>query len=53
MGIVLGIVEMILRFLGSPISVTTVVLVALLVVSGLQLLHFAMGFDMQSTQELR
>jgi hypothetical protein len=43
----------VLRFLGNPIPVATIVLVALLVVSGLQLLLFAMWFDMESNKELR
>ena len=53
LGVVLGIVEVVLRFLGNPIPVATIVLVALLVVSGLQLLLFAMWFDMESNKELR
>jgi glycosyltransferase involved in cell wall biosynthesis len=52
-GVVLGIAEVVLRFLGNPIPVATIVLVALLVVSGLQLLLFAMWFDMESNKELR
>ena len=43
---------MTLRFLGSPNSVGTVVLVALPVVSGLQLL-VAVWFDMEPNTELR
>jgi glycosyltransferase involved in cell wall biosynthesis len=52
-GIALGIAEVILRFLGNPITSATIVLVALLVISGLQLLLFAMWFDMESNKELR
>jgi glycosyltransferase involved in cell wall biosynthesis len=52
-GVALGIVEVVLRILGNPIPVATIVLVALLVVSGLQLLLFAMWFDMESNKELR
>ncbi|MGH3022106.1 MAG: hypothetical protein ACRDNI_00485, partial [Gaiellaceae bacterium] len=37
---------------GNPVPVATVVLVALLVVSGLQLLLFAMWFDMESNRGL-
>jgi hypothetical protein len=52
-GIALGIAEVVLRFLGNPITSATIVLVALLVISGLQLLLFAMWFDMESNKELR
>jgi glycosyltransferase involved in cell wall biosynthesis len=52
-GIALGIAEAILRFLGNPITSATIVLVALLVISGLQLLLFAMWFDMESNKDLR
>ena len=38
--------------MGNPIPVATIVLVALLVVSGLQLLLFAMWFDMESNKSL-
>ena len=38
--------------MGNPIPVATIVLVALLVVSGLQLLLFAMWFDMESNRAL-
>ena len=47
------VVEVVLRILGNPIPAATIVLVALLVVSGLQLLLFAMWFDMESNKELR
>jgi glycosyltransferase involved in cell wall biosynthesis len=52
-GIALGVAETILRFLGNSVSVGTVVLVALLVVSGSQFLLFAMWFDMESNKDLR
>jgi glycosyltransferase involved in cell wall biosynthesis len=52
-GIALGIAETILRVLGNSVSVGTVVLVALLVVSGSQFLLFAMWFDMESNKDLR
>jgi len=51
-GFALGLAEVVLRFLGNPIPVATIVLVALLVVSGLQLLLFAMWFDMESNKGL-
>ncbi|MGH3057681.1 MAG: glycosyltransferase family 2 protein [Gaiellaceae bacterium] len=51
-GFALGLAEVVLRFLGHPIPVATIVLVALLVVSGLQLLLFAMWFDMESNRGL-
>jgi glycosyltransferase involved in cell wall biosynthesis len=51
-GFALGLLEVALRFMGHPIPVATIVLVALLVVSGLQLLLFAMWFDMESNRSL-
>ncbi len=53
LGIALGLAETILRILGNPIPVATGVLIALLVVSGLQFTLFAMWFDMESNKELR
>jgi glycosyltransferase involved in cell wall biosynthesis len=52
-GLVLGIVETVLRIAGNAVSVGTVVLVALLLVSGSQFMLFAMWFDMESNKELR
>jgi glycosyltransferase involved in cell wall biosynthesis len=52
-GIVLGVVETALRIAGNQITAATIVLVALFVVSGLQLLLFAMWFDMESNKDLR
>ena len=52
-GILLGIAEVVLRIAGNPITSATIVLVALLVISGLQLLLFAMWFDMESNKDLR
>ena len=52
-GVVLGIVETALRIAGNAIPAATIVLVALLVISGLQLLLFAMWFDMESNKDLR
>jgi glycosyltransferase involved in cell wall biosynthesis len=51
-GFALGLAEVVLRVLGNPVPVATIVLVALLVVSGLQLLLFAMWFDMESNRSL-
>ena len=51
-GFALGLLEVVLRVMGNPIPVATIVLVALLVVSGLQLLLFAMWFDMESNKNL-
>jgi len=52
-GIVLGLVETGLRIAGNTITAATIVLVALLVVSGLQLVLFAMFFDMEANKHLR
>ena len=52
-GLALGIVETALRIAGNAVSVGTVVLVALLLVSGSQFTLFAMWFDMESNKDLR
>jgi hypothetical protein len=43
----------VLRILGNELTVATVVLVALLLISGLLFTLFAMLFDMESNRELR
>jgi glycosyltransferase involved in cell wall biosynthesis len=52
-GLVLGVVETVLRFLGNEITTPTVVLIALLLISGSQFTLFAMWFDMESNKDLR
>jgi glycosyltransferase involved in cell wall biosynthesis len=52
-GMGLGVLETVLRFMGNTIPPATIVLVALLCISGLQLLLFAMWFDMESNKDLR
>jgi glycosyltransferase involved in cell wall biosynthesis len=52
-GLALGVVETVLRIAGNAIPFATIVLVALFVISGLQLLLFAMWFDMESNKDLR
>jgi glycosyltransferase involved in cell wall biosynthesis len=52
-GFVLGVIETVLRFMGNDIPVATVVLVALLLISGMQLTLFAMWFDMESNKDLK
>jgi hypothetical protein len=52
-GVVLGIVEVILRVTTGTIATATAVLVAMLFMSGLQLLLFAMWFDMEYNKGLR
>jgi glycosyltransferase involved in cell wall biosynthesis len=52
-GLVLGIVETILRIAGNHITPATIVLVALLLISGSQFTLFAMWFDMESNKDLR
>jgi glycosyltransferase involved in cell wall biosynthesis len=52
-GVVLGATVTILRILGNELTVATVVLVALLLISGLLFTLFAMLFDMESNRELR
>ncbi len=52
-GLVLGVAYTAFRIAGNPIPAATAVLIALLVISGLQLLLFAMWFDMESNKDLR
>jgi len=52
-GLVLGIIEIVFRSLGNQVSVGTVVLIALLLISGSQFTLFAMWFDMESNKDLR
>jgi glycosyltransferase involved in cell wall biosynthesis len=52
-GLALGIVEVVLRILGNAITTPTIVLVALLLISGSQFTLFAMWFDMESNKDLR
>jgi glycosyltransferase involved in cell wall biosynthesis len=52
-GFVLGVVEVVLRILGNQIPAATIVLVALLLIAGLQLTLFAMWFDMEANKDLR
>jgi glycosyltransferase involved in cell wall biosynthesis len=51
-GLVLGLVEAILRLKGNEITTPTIVLVALLLISGSQFTLFAMWFDMESNKDL-
>ena len=52
-GFLLGCVELAFRAAGNAVSVGTVVLIALLLISGSQLTLFAMWFDMESNKDLR
>jgi glycosyltransferase involved in cell wall biosynthesis len=52
-GLVMGVVYTALRIAGNEIPAATAVLIALLVLSGLQFTLFAMWFDMESNKELR
>jgi glycosyltransferase involved in cell wall biosynthesis len=52
-GILLGLVVVAYRVAGYSIPIATVVLVALLVISGLQFTLFAMWFDMESNKDLK
>jgi uncharacterized membrane protein len=53
LGLALGIVETWAKFANGDVAIATVVLVALLLISGMQLLLFAMWFDMEYNKELR
>jgi glycosyltransferase involved in cell wall biosynthesis len=52
-GFVLGIIELAYRIAGYQVSVGTVVLIALLLISGSQFTLFAMWFDMETNKDLR
>ena len=52
-GLLLGGIELILRLQGNEITTPTIVLVALLLISGSQFTLFAMWFDMESNKDLR
>jgi glycosyltransferase involved in cell wall biosynthesis len=52
LGLGLGIAELVLRILGNNITPATIVLVALLLISGSQFTLFAMWFDMESNRDL-
>ncbi|HEY7397681.1 MAG TPA: hypothetical protein VH538_05230, partial [Gaiellaceae bacterium] len=52
-GLGLGIAETVLRITGHGIPAATIVLVALLLISGSQFTLFAMWFDMESNKDLR
>jgi len=52
-GLVLGIIELAYRIAGNQVSVGTVVLIALLLISGSQFTLFAMWFDMESNKDLK
>jgi hypothetical protein len=52
-GFALGLAEVVLRIQGNDITAATIVLVALLLIFGLQFTLFAMWFDMESNKDLR
>jgi glycosyltransferase involved in cell wall biosynthesis len=52
-GVALGILEVVQRVRGHDITAATIVLVALLLISGTQFTLFAMWFDMESNKDLR
>jgi hypothetical protein len=52
-GLALGVFETVLRLSGNHITPATIVLVALLLISGSQFTLFAMWFDMESNKDLR
>ena len=52
-GLLLGLLELILRIAGNAITPATIVLVAVLVIAGLQMTLFAMWFDMEANKDLR
>jgi glycosyltransferase involved in cell wall biosynthesis len=53
LGFVLGLLQVIARLQGRPLSIATTVLAALLLISGIQFGFFAMWFDMDYNKDLR
>jgi hypothetical protein len=53
LGVALGILVSVRRFLGHDITTPTIVLIALLLISGTQFTLFGMWFDQESNKELR
>jgi glycosyltransferase involved in cell wall biosynthesis len=52
-GFLLGLLELVLRIGGNAITPASIVLVAVLLIAGLQLTLFAMWFDMEANKDLR
>jgi glycosyltransferase involved in cell wall biosynthesis len=52
-GLVLGLLELALRIAGNAITPASIVLVAVLLIAGLQMTLFAMWFDMEANKDLR
>jgi hypothetical protein len=52
-GFALGVLELALRLAGNAITPASIVLVAVLLIAGLQLTLFAMWFDMEANKDLR
>jgi len=52
-GFLLGLAELLLRLGGNAITPATIVLVAVLLIGGLQMTLFAMWFDMEANKDLR
>jgi len=52
-GLLLGLLELVLRIAGNAITPASIVLVAVLLIAGLQMTLFAMWFDMEANKDLR
>jgi hypothetical protein len=52
-GFTLGLLELVLRIAGNAITPASIVLVAVLLIGGLQMTLFAMWFDMEANKDLR
>jgi glycosyltransferase involved in cell wall biosynthesis len=52
-GLLLGILEVVLRIAGNEITTPTIVLVAVLLIGGIQFSLFGMWFDMEANKDLR
>jgi glycosyltransferase involved in cell wall biosynthesis len=52
-GFILGLLQVIARIQARPLSTPTTILAALLLISGIQFLFFAMWFDMENNKDLK
>ena len=53
LGFALGVAEVVLRIIGNQVTAGSIVLVALLLIFGVQFSLFAMWFDLESNKDLR
>jgi hypothetical protein len=52
-GTLLGLLQIVLKIVTGGVAITSIVLVAILIIAGLQFLLFAMWFDMEYNKALK